>query len=88
MVRRFDRIGAARLHLHSLGGMQHVDYNQPGAFSYEQYLRTVLDLNLGYPACRVFHRMVVFNLAAVNQTTTSRTSPFSWTRPAVASPRL
>jgi serine/threonine-protein kinase HipA len=67
LVRRFDRVGATRLHLHSLGGMQHVDYNQPGTFSYEQYLRTVLDLNLGYPALEEVFRRMVFNLAAVNQ---------------------
>jgi serine/threonine-protein kinase HipA len=67
MVRRFDRDGASRLHLHSLGGLQHVDYNQPGAFSYEQYLRTVLDLGLAYPALEEAYRRMVFNLAAVNQ---------------------
>lgn len=67
LARRFDRAGAARLHLHSLGGLQHVDYNQPGAFSYEQYLRTVLELNLGYPALEEVFRRIVFNLAAVNQ---------------------
>lgn len=67
LVRRFDRVGSRRWHLHSLGGMQHVDYNQPGAFSYEQYLRTVLDLNLGYPALQEVFRRMVFNLAAVNQ---------------------
>ncbi len=67
MARRFDRAGATRLHLHSLGGLQHVDYNQPGAFSYEQYLRTVLELNLGYPALEEVFRRMVFNLAAVNQ---------------------
>lgn len=67
LARRFDRAGAMRLHLHSLGGLQHVDYNQPGAFSYEQYLRTVLELNLGYPALEEVFRRMVFNLAAVNQ---------------------
>ena len=67
MVRRFDRVGKARLHLHTLGGMQHADYNQPGLFSYEQYLRTVLALNLGYPAVEEAFRRAVFNVALVNQ---------------------
>lgn len=67
MVRRFDRAGKSRLHMHTLGGMQHVDYNQPGLFSYEQYLRTVLELNLGYPAIEEAFRRAVFNVAMVNQ---------------------
>jgi serine/threonine-protein kinase HipA len=67
MTRRFDRDGEVRLHMHTLGGMQHVDYNQPGAFSYEEYLRTVLRLGLGYPAMEQGYRRAVFNIAAVNQ---------------------
>ena len=63
MVRRFDRVGKSRLHMHTLGGMQHVDYNQPGLFSYEQYLRTALQLNLGYPAIEEAFRRAVFNVA-------------------------
>lgn len=30
MTRRFDRLGNRRLHMHTLGGMEHVDYNVPG----------------------------------------------------------
>ncbi len=67
MIKRFDRVGGAHLHLHSLGGMQHVDYNVPGLFSYEQYLRTVLTLNLGYGALEEGFRRTVFNIAALNQ---------------------
>lgn len=67
LSKRFDREGGRRLHLHSLGGMQHVDYNSPGQFSYERYLRTVLALGLGYPALEEAFRRTVFNIAAVNQ---------------------
>lgn len=67
MVRRFDRRGRMRLHMHTLGGMQHVDYNQPGLFSYEQYLRTALELDLGYPQLEQAFRRTVFNVAMVNQ---------------------
>ena len=67
MIRRFDRRGDGRIHVHTLGGMHHVDYNQPGLFSYEQYLRTVLQLNLGYAALEEAFRRTVFNFAAVNQ---------------------
>lgn len=67
LSRRFDRENGRRIHLHSLGGMQHQDYNAPGHFSYEQYLRTVLALGLGYPALEEAFRRAVFNIAAVNQ---------------------
>lgn len=69
-VSRFDRNGTRRIHMHSLGGLQHVDYNAPGAFSYEQYFRTVQRL---LPPASVYaglteaFRRAVFNLAAVNQ---------------------
>ena len=69
-VRRFDRVGERRLHMHSLGGVQHVDYDTPGAFSYEQYFRTVQSL---VPPATVYasvtdaFRRAVFNIAAVNQ---------------------
>ncbi len=67
LVRRFDRVDGGRVHAHTLGGMQHADYNRPGLFSYEGYLRTVLQLNLGYPALEEAYRRAVFNVAAVNQ---------------------
>jgi serine/threonine-protein kinase HipA len=67
LVKRFDRVGNERLHLHSLGGLRHVDYNIPGQFSYEQLLRTILELGLGYPALEEGFRRAAFNVVAVNQ---------------------
>lgn len=67
LVRRFDRVAGRRLHLHSLGGLQHVDYDLPGAFSYEGFLRTVLALELDYPTFEEAYRRAVFNIVAVNQ---------------------
>jgi serine/threonine-protein kinase HipA len=67
LVRRYDRVNGQRVHQHTLGGLQHVDYNQAGAYSYEGYLRTVLELGLGYEQLEEAYRRVVFNVAAVNQ---------------------
>ncbi len=67
MTRRFDRSDGRRLHLHTLGGMEHVDYNVPGLYSYEQYFRRVLALELGYPALEQAFRRACFNLLAMNQ---------------------
>ena len=67
LIRRFDRSGVERIHQHTLGGMQHIDYNHPGAYSYEGYLRTILRLNLGYPALEEGFRRILFNVASGNQ---------------------
>ena len=67
MTRRFDRPDGGRLHLHTLGGMEHVDYNRPGLYSCEQYLRLALTLQLGYPALAEAYRRIAFNILAVNQ---------------------
>jgi serine/threonine-protein kinase HipA len=67
MARRFDRNGIKKIHMHSLGGMEHADYNAPGTYSYEQFMRVVLDLRLGYPALEDAFRRVCFNVMAVNQ---------------------
>ncbi|HKJ92304.1 MAG TPA: type II toxin-antitoxin system HipA family toxin [Longimicrobiales bacterium] len=67
LVRRFDRENGGKLHQHTLGGLQHVDFNMPGAFSYEGLLRTVLRLELGHPALEEAYARMVFNVAVVNQ---------------------
>ena len=67
LVRRFDFDGATRLHQHSFGGMIHLDYHEPGASSYEEYLRTILRLGLAQASIVEGFRRMVFNVLAVNQ---------------------
>lgn len=67
MSQRFDRTAAGRLHLHSLGGLDHNDYDAPGSYSYEQYLQVILDLGLPPAAIDEGYRRAVFNVLAVNQ---------------------
>ena len=68
MSRRFDRgREGARIHLHSLGGLDHADYDAPGTYSYEQYLQVILDLGLPPAAVDEGYRRAVFNVLAVNQ---------------------
>lgn len=72
LVTRFDRerageAASASLHQHTLGGLLHVDYNVPGASSYEEYLRTILALGLPYAAVEEGYLRVLFNVLAVNQ---------------------
>ncbi|MGD2153101.1 MAG: type II toxin-antitoxin system HipA family toxin [Gemmatimonadales bacterium] len=67
LVRRFDLLEGSRLHQHTFGGLIHVDYNEPGASSYEEYLRTVFRLGMAYDAIEQAYRRMVFNVLAVNQ---------------------
>ncbi len=67
LIRRFDLEGPERIHQHSLGGLLHVDYNLPGASSYEEYLRLVLRLGMAGGAVEQAFRRAVFNVMAVNQ---------------------
>lgn len=67
LVRRFDRDAAGRLHYHSLGGLDHADYNAPGTYSYEQYFLACRELGLPPAELDQAFRRAAFNLAAVNQ---------------------
>lgn len=67
LTRRFDR-GAQgeRIHVLTLCGLAHLDFNQAGAHDYAQYLAVVDELDLGADArAQAFTRMV-FNVAGVN----------------------
>jgi serine/threonine-protein kinase HipA len=66
MSRRFDRDGNDKLHVQTLCGMQHLDFNIPYVSSYEQYFRTVLELNLGAQALRQAWLRCAFNVMARN----------------------
>lgn len=68
MTKRFDRDAAGRkVHMQSLGAMQHFDFNDPSAYSYEQAVMTIRDLGLGMRAVEEQYRRAVFNVIARNQ---------------------
>ena len=60
MTRRFDRTDVGRLHLHSLGGLQHIDFNDQFVFSYEGWFDTIRTLEMGQASVNeAFRRMVL-----------------------------
>jgi serine/threonine-protein kinase HipA len=68
MTRRFDRLaGGEKLHMQSLGALAHFDFNQAGAYSYEQALLTIRQLELPMAAVEEQFRRMVFNIVARNQ---------------------
>ncbi len=72
MVRRFDRSPAKgtdpprRLHFHSLGGLQHIDFNDQYVFSYEGWFDTMRAIGLGQRSVNEAFRRMVFAVATVN----------------------
>jgi serine/threonine-protein kinase HipA len=68
MTQRFDRTAEnAKLHMQSLGAIQHFDFNQAGAYSYEQAIRVMLELNLSPKQVEQQLRRATFNVIARNQ---------------------
>jgi serine/threonine-protein kinase HipA len=66
MTKRFDRRGNGKVHVQSLCGLMHLDFNMPYVHGYEQYLRAVLELKLDAPALEQAWLRCAFNVAAVN----------------------
>lgn len=68
MTRRFDRLAnGEKLHMQSLCALAHFDYNQAGAYSYEQALLTLRQLHLPMEEIAEQFRRMVFNIVARNQ---------------------
>ena len=68
MTRRFDRLaGGEKLHMQSLCALAHFDFNQAGAYAYEQALLTIRRLGLPMAAIEEQFRRMVFNIVARNQ---------------------
>ena len=68
MTRRFDRLsGGEKLHLQSLCGLTHYDYKMAGAYSYEQALMFMRQLDLSMSDIEEQYRRMVFNVIARNQ---------------------
>jgi serine/threonine-protein kinase HipA len=67
MFKRFDREGSEKIHMHSLGGMTHVDFHRPQSFSYENWFRLILQLGLGYQTLEQAYRRMIFNIVGRNQ---------------------
>jgi serine/threonine-protein kinase HipA len=68
MTRRFDRLaGGEKLHMQSLAALAHFDFNQAGAYAYEQAFLTMRRLELPAAAAEEQFRRLVFNVVARNQ---------------------
>ena len=67
MTKRFDRQGNRKLHMQTLCGVAHYDYNLPGAYGYEQAFQVMRQLKLSKKEAAQMYRRMVFNVVARNQ---------------------
>jgi serine/threonine-protein kinase HipA len=66
MTRRFDRIEGQKLHMQSLCGIAHFDFNEAGIYSYEQAFSIMRKLRLSKKEAIQQYRRMVFNVVATN----------------------
>jgi len=68
MTRRFDRTkDKGKLHMQSLCAVAHFDFNDQGAYSYEQAFQIMRELKLLHSDAEQQFRRMVFNVVARNQ---------------------
>jgi serine/threonine-protein kinase HipA len=72
LTQRFDRVQHARtgetvrLHMATLCGLAHMDFNAPLRYSYEEAFAVMRMLGLPYPDAVEFYRRMCFNVVARN----------------------
>ncbi|MBD3816808.1 MAG: type II toxin-antitoxin system HipA family toxin, partial [Halothiobacillus sp.] len=68
MIRRFDRTESGeKLHMQSLCGMAHLDFNQRMVTDYSLFLRIIRQIGLGAREVEEGFRRMVFNVLGVNR---------------------
>ena len=67
MTKRFDRQNGRKIHIQSLCGLAHYDFNMAGATSYEQAFAIMRKLHLSKADAVQQYRRMVFNVMARNQ---------------------
>ena len=67
LTRRFDRSGGKKIHLQSLCGLAHYDFNMLGAYGYEQAFAVMRKLRISKASAIQQYRRMVFNVIARNQ---------------------
>ena len=67
MTKRFDRVAGNKIHMQTLCGLAHYDFNMAGAYGYEQAFSVMRQLHLSKAQAMQQYRRMVFNVLARNQ---------------------
>jgi serine/threonine-protein kinase HipA len=74
-VKRFDRNGDERIHMHTTAGLLHVDHREP-SLDYESIMKATLYLTKDIRQCEVQFRNTVFNVLSHNRDDHSKNFSF------------
>jgi len=66
ITQRFDRSGNKKIHMQTLNGLAHVNYKQPGSFSYAELFGIARQLQLSATEAEQLFKRMVFNIVARN----------------------
>jgi len=83
MIKRFDREGNNKIHMHSLVSMMHIDFNLPQHYSYDEALRVVWFISKDKRDVIEFFRRCVFNVIARNQDDHAKNTSFMMSKDGV-----
>ena len=67
MTKRFDRTAGKKIHMQTLCGIAHYDFNLAGAYSYEQAFSIMREMRLPKSAALQQYKRMLFNVFARNQ---------------------
>ena len=67
MIKRFDRVAKETLHLHSVAGLTHSNFNLPMHYSYDELFRLTRYLTGSQNAVNEQFKRMVFNIVGRNQ---------------------
>ena len=66
ITKRFDRVNGKKIHMQTLCGIAHYDFNMAGAYSYEQAFMVMRQLRLSKAEAEQQYRRMLFNIIARN----------------------
>ena len=67
LIKRFDRVNGEALHLHSVTGLTHTNFNIPMHYSYDELLRLTRYLTGSQQAVNEQFKRMIFNIVGRNQ---------------------
>jgi len=67
MTKRFDRVKGEKVHMQTLCGIAHFDFNILSGYSYEQAFQIMRQLRLPYKDAKQLYLRMIFNVIARNQ---------------------
>mgnify|MGYP000185296158 CR=1 FL=1 len=76
MTRRFDRVEGQKIHMQTLTGIAHYDFNNIGSTSYEQLFQVMRKLKLGNNQLEQMYRRMIFNVIGRNQDDHTKNTSF------------